>query len=46
MNIDDRRGYLGAAKKVGMNTVLLNSRNVSYEGDVVNHFEELMNKVL
>ena len=44
--VDDRRGYLGAAKKVGMNTILLNSRNVPYEGDVVNNFEELMNKVL
>ena len=44
--IDDRRGYIGAAKKVGMNTILLNSRNVSYEGDVVNNFEELMHKVL
>lgn len=44
--VDDRRGYLGAAKKVGMNTILLNSRNVPYEGDVVNNLEELMNKVL
>ena len=42
--IDDRRGYLGAAKKVGMNTILFNSRNVPYEGDVVNNFEELMKK--
>ena len=30
--IDDREGNLEAAKKVGMKTVLLNSRNVSYEG--------------
>ena len=44
--IDDRRGYLGAARKVGMNTILFNSRNVSYEGDVVNNFEELMNRVM
>lgn len=44
--IDDRRGYLEAAKRVGMNAILLNSRNVPYEGDVVNNFEELMNKVL
>lgn len=44
--IDDRRGYLGAAKKVGINTILFNSRNVAYEGDVVNNFEELMNRVL
>lgn len=44
--IDDRRGYLGAAKKVGMNTVLFNSRNVPYEGESVDDFEELMNRVL
>ena len=44
--IDDRRGYLGAAKKVGMNTILFNGRNVPYEGDAVNNFEELMNRVL
>ena len=43
--IDDRRGYLGAAKKVGMNTILFNSRNVPYEGDAVNNFEELMNRI-
>lgn len=41
--IDDRRGYLGAAKKVGMNTVLFNSRGVPYVGDVVYNFEELVN---
>ena len=29
-----------------MNTILFNSRNVPYEGDVVNSFEELMNRVL
>lgn len=44
--VDDRRSYLGAAEKVGMNTILFNSRNVPYEGDVVNNFEELMNRVL
>lgn len=44
--IDDRRGYLEAAKRVEMNAILLNSRNVPYEGDVVNNLEELMNKVL
>ena len=43
--LDDRRGYLGAAKKVGMNTVLFNSRNVPYEGDMVNSFEELMKRI-
>ena len=44
--IDDRRGYLEAAKRVGMSTILLNSRNVPYEGNTVKSFEELMNKVL
>lgn len=46
MYIDDRRGYLETAKKVGINTILFNSRNVAYEGDIVNNFEELMNRVL
>lgn len=40
--IDDRRGYLGAARKAGMNTILFNSRNVPYEGDMVHNFEELL----
>lgn len=43
--VDDRRGYLGAASKLGMDTILFNSRKVPYKGDVVNNFEELMNKV-
>ena len=43
--VDDRRGYLGAASKLGMDTILFNSRNVPYKGDVVNNFEELMNRV-
>ena len=41
--VDDRRGYLEAAGKVGMHTILFNSRNVPYEGNMVNSFEELMN---
>ena len=44
--VDDRRGYLGAASGLGMDTILFNSRNVPYKGDVVNNFEELMNRVL
>lgn len=44
--VDDREGNLEAAKKVGMKPVLLNSRNVSYTGDIVNSFEELTRKVL
>ncbi|MCH5273198.1 MAG: HAD-IA family hydrolase [Lachnospiraceae bacterium] len=43
--VDDRRGYLGAAGKVGMNTILFNSRNVPYEGDVVNNFKELEDRL-
>lgn len=44
--VDDREGNLETAKKVGMKPVLLNSRNVSYTGDIVNSFEELTRKVL
>lgn len=40
--IDDRRGNLEAAKKLGMNTILLNSRNVPYAGNSVNSFHELL----
>ncbi len=44
--IDDRRGNLNVAKKLGMNPILLNSRNVSYEGVSVNSFEELAKEIL
>ena len=44
--IDDREGNLEAAKNLGMKPVLLNSRNVSYEGISVNSFEELAKEVL
>ena len=44
--IDDRRGNLEAAKKVGMKPILLNSRNVSYEGVSVNNFDELAKEIL
>ncbi|MBP3352970.1 MAG: HAD-IA family hydrolase [Lachnospiraceae bacterium] len=43
--IDDRRGNLTAAKRVGMNPILINSRNVEYEGTSVNNFEELVNVI-
>ena len=43
--IDDREGNLEAAKKVGMNPVLLNSRKVSYNGVSVNGFEELVKEI-
>lgn len=44
--VDDREGNLDAASKVGMNTVLFNSRNVKYEGNIVTTFAQLANKVL
>ena len=44
--IDDRIGNLNAAKKVGMNPILLNSRNVSYEGVSVDSFDELAKEIL
>ncbi len=44
--VDDREGNLEAASKVGMNTVLFNSRNVQYTGNVVNDFVELTNMML
>lgn len=44
--IDDRRGNLTAAKKVGIKPILLNSRNVEYEGISVNNFTELVNVLL
>lgn len=44
--IDDREGNLDAAKKVGMNPVLLNSRNILYDGVSVNSFEELTKEIL
>lgn len=44
--IDDRVENLEAAKKVGMNPILLNSENVPYEGIAINSFKELTRKVL
>lgn len=44
--VDDREGNLEAASKLGMNTVLFNSRNVQYTGNRVNDFVELMNMML
>lgn len=44
--IDDREGNLEAASKVGMNTVLFNSRNVQYEGNTVTDFIQLTNMLL
>ena len=44
--VDDREGNLAVAKKVGMKPILLNSRNISYEGVAVNNFDELVNLVV
>ena len=44
--IDDRSGNLDAAQKVGMNPILLNSRNESYEGVSVHSFAELEKEIL
>lgn len=41
--VDDREGNLEAASKVGMNTVLFNSRNVQYQGNTVTDFIQLKN---
>lgn len=39
--VDDRRNNLAAARSMGMRTVLFNSRNVDWQGECVNSFEEL-----
>ena len=44
--VDDRRNNLEAAKRLGMQQILLNSRNVSYAGTVADGFEELLRIVL
>ena len=44
--VDDRVENLTAAKKIGMHPVLLNSRKVSYNGDIVENFPDLAKKVL
>ena len=44
--VDDRRSNLGAANRVGMKPILLNSRKVFYEGVTVNSFDELAKKVV
>lgn len=39
--VDDRRKNLAAARTLGMETVLFNSRDVAWEGKTVNSFAEL-----
>lgn len=43
--VDDRRSNLGAAKRAGMHPILLNSRNVPYEGASVQSFDELVKEI-
>ena len=44
--IDDRRYNLAAAKSLGMDTILFNSRNVEYGGKTVMSFKELENVLM
>ena len=44
--VDDREDNLEAARKVGMNVILFNSRNVEYDCDTVTSFNELTNILL
>ena len=44
--VDDREGNLEAASKVGMNTILFNSRYIQYAGKMVNDFVELKSIIL
>lgn len=43
--IDDREGNLEAANQMGMNTIMLDSRNISYTGNKVNCFNELLGRL-
>lgn len=44
--VDDREGNLKTASKVGMKAVLLNSRNIQYDGNTVTDFVQLTNMLL
>jgi putative hydrolase of the HAD superfamily len=44
--VDDRRNNLVAAKALGMDTVLFNTRKVEYDGKTVNNFEELLKMLM
>ncbi|MDP4119726.1 MAG: HAD family phosphatase [Bacillota bacterium] len=44
--IDDRRTNLEIAHKMGLNTILFNSRNMPYDGKIVNSFSELYQLLL
>ena len=40
--VDDRRRNLNPARALGMDVILFNSRNVPYDGKIVNNFDELV----
>lgn len=40
--VDDREGNLAAARQLGMRPILFNSRNVSYDGETVMNFQEIL----
>ena len=44
--VDDREFNLDAAKSLGIDTVLFNSRNVSFDGKTVVNFKELANMLI
>ena len=43
--VDDREKNLEAARKVGMETVMINSRHVDYDGEIVAGFAELLERI-
>lgn len=43
--VDDREDNLNAAKRLGMNSVMLNSRNVAYDGRTATSFTEIMHMI-
>lgn len=44
--VDDRAEFLETARRLGMHPVLFNSRNIQYEGVIINSFAELSEMVL
>lgn len=39
--IDDREKNLKVAAQMGMNVILFNRRNITYEGNIINNFQEV-----
>ena len=44
--VDDRRRNLAAARSLGMDTILFNSRKVPYDGKTVDNFGELVDMLI